>query len=239
MFRWIGRRRQRNNTDDLPNNLVTVLDPSSTASEAYRTLRTNLLYAAVDAPPKVILVSSSESQEGKSTTCANLGVALAQLEKSVLIIDGDLRRPAMHKIFGMNNALGLVNVLVGERDLEDSWQEAVPGLKILTAGSASPNPAELLSSQRYAELLVQAKNEFDFVLIDAPPVGPVSDPAILATHSDGVLLVVDAQSTRKAAIRRSLKEFGTVGARVLGTVMNNVEDAGIGYYGGYMSSGAR
>jgi Mrp family chromosome partitioning ATPase len=128
--------------------LITVLDPADAASEAYRALRTSLLYARVDNPPKVILVTSPGSTEGKSTVCANLGVVLAQAGKRVLIMDCDLRRPVIHRIFGLPNTWGIVNVLVGESNLRDTYQEPVPGMKVLTVGAVPPNPAELLSSQR-------------------------------------------------------------------------------------------
>jgi receptor protein-tyrosine kinase len=139
------------------------------------------------------------------------------------MIDCDLRRPILHKMFGRRNLLGLVNVLAGEYSLQDVWHEPLPGLMLLTVGPIPTNPAELLSSQRLAELLRQAKERFDYVLIDASPIELVSDPAILATLSDGVLLVINAQNTRKEAVRRSIRRLEAVGANVLGTVMNDVK----------------
>jgi capsular exopolysaccharide synthesis family protein len=236
LSRWTGKEQRSGTPDELAESLVSVLDPSSVASEAYRTLRANLLYAFVDRPPQVIVVSSPGSEEGKSTTCANLGVTLAQVDKNVLIVDGDLRNPAMHRIFGVNNVFGLVSVLVGERDLQAAWHEVLPGLRVLTAGPAPPNPAELLNSRRYAELVRRLRGDVDYVLVDTPPMDQVADPAILAIHGDGILLVVDARNTRKGSVRRSMKELEAVGASVLGTVMNNVvEVAGGGSYGGYLS----
>jgi receptor protein-tyrosine kinase len=235
---WKGTEGRRGRTDDLSGNLITVVDPGSMASEAYHTLRTSLLYAVVDRPPQVIVVSSPGSREGKSTTCANLGVVLAQIDKSVLVVDGDLRRPTLHKIFGVKNAFGLVSVLVGERDLQDTWQEVMPGLSLLTAGPMLPNPADLLSSQRCAELVRQLRENFDYVLVDAPPLaGPISDPTILATQGDGILLVVDARNTRKGSVRRSMRELEAVGVDVLGTVMNGVDLVGNNYYGRNWSTG--
>jgi capsular exopolysaccharide synthesis family protein len=233
---WKGKNQGSSRTDDFSGSLVTLLDPASMASEAYRALRTNLLYAFVDNPPQVIVVSSPGAREGKSTTCANLAVTLAQADKSVLVIDGDLRMPVMHKIFRVRNTFGLVNVVVGERILHDTWQELIPGLKVLTIGPAPPNPTELLSSERFAQLLHQLRKDFDYVFVDAPPLaGPMADSAILAAHGDGVLLVVDRQNTQKASVRRSIRELRAVGSNVLGTVMNNAEGtAGNGFRDGYL-----
>lgn len=221
--------------DDISERLVTMSDPMGLASEAYRTIRTNLLYSFADLPLQVVVMTSPGPKEGKSTTCANLGVTLAQADKRTLILDCDLRKPVVHKVFGLRNVWGLVNVLAGERDLSGIWHEPMKNLKVVTVGPVPPNPAELLGSRRFAELIEQVRKDFDYVLIDAPPVELVSDPAILATQSDGVLLVLDAQKTRKGAVRRSMRGLEAVGANVLGTVMNNVKGgkAGYYYYGGY------
>lgn len=220
----LKKRAQREaGSDDFSERLVMLSDPLGASSEAYRALRTSLLYALADTPPKVVLVTSPGAMEGKSTTCANLGVALAQAEKKVLMMDCDFRRPTMHKIFGLRNIRGLVNVLVGERDLQEVLQEPLPGLKVASAGSVPPNPAELLGSKRFAELVHRVRGEFDFVLMDAPPTELVSDPTIIATQGDGVLLVIDSRSTRKGAVRKAVRRLEAVGANVLGTVMNNVK----------------
>jgi receptor protein-tyrosine kinase len=203
----------------------------SVAAEAYRTLRANLIYALVDNPPKVIVLTSPGPQEGKSTTCANLGIVLAQADKRTLIIDCDLRKPVVHKVFGMRNIHGVVDVLAEQRRVEEIWQEPLLGLMVLPVGPLPPNPAELLSSRRFADFLAGVRQQFDYVLIDAPPIGLVSDPAVLATQGDGVLLVLDAQKTRKAALRESMRSLEAVGANVLGTVMNNIKKGKGGYYG--------
>lgn len=228
---WTAEKDDR--WEDLSDRLVTTLDPMGVAAESYRTLRTNLLYALVDDPPKVIVLTSPNPKEGKSTTCANLGVVLAQADKRTLIVDCDLRKPIVHRVFGLRNLRGIVDVLVGQRTLEEVWQEPHPGLKVVPVGPLPPNPAELLGSRRFAEFLANVRESFDYVLIDAPPVGLVSDPAILASQGDGVLLVLDAQNTRKGAVRESMRGLEAVGARVLGTVMNNVKKGRGGYYYGY------
>jgi capsular exopolysaccharide synthesis family protein len=228
----MGRGREEKEARNLSGHLVTLLDPTDVASEAYRTLRTNLLYAFVDDPPKVIVFTSPGRREGKSITCANLGVVLAQAGRSALIVDCDLRKPAMHQVFGLDNSRGLITVLVKEGSLQDTWHEPIEGLKVLTVGPAPPNPAEVLSTQRFAELVGQVREEFDYVLLDGPPVGPVSDSAILSVHADGALLVVDAQNTRKVAVRQSVRSLEAVGANVLGVVMNKAQAFGTNeYYG--------
>lgn len=221
---------EQENGDPAPECLATILDPSGLASEAYRTLRTNLLYSVVDDPPRVIMATSPGPMEGKSTTCANLGVVLAQADKTTLIIDGDLRRPSIHKIFGLRNLHGVANVLAGEHDLSEVWGEPLPKLRVVPTGPIPPNPAELLSSNRFAELIDKARQQFDYVLIDSPPVELVSDPLILATHTDGVLLILDSQRTRKGSLRKAVHNLNAVGASVLGTVMNNVKTTRGGYY---------
>ena len=209
-------------TNELSGHLATVGEPAGAASECYRGLRTNLLYSSVDDPPKVIVFTSPGPKEGKSTTCANLGVVLAQAEKSTLIVDCDLRKPAIHEFFGLRNVCGVVNVLAGEYKLQEVWKEPLPGLKVVCAGPVPPNPAELLTSGHLSDFLASAREEFDYVLVDAPPVGLISDPAILATQGDGVLLLVDAQNTRKVSVRQAMRSLEAVGANVLGTVVNNV-----------------
>jgi capsular exopolysaccharide synthesis family protein len=228
------KRRREPATDDLSGSLITVADPHGAASEDYRSLRTSLLYSLVDTPPKVVVVTSPGPSEGKSTTCANLGVVLAQVDKQTLIVDCDMRKPAMHRIFGLRNLRGLVNVLAGEHDLHEVCQETLPGLKVITTGSLPPNPAELLSSRRFMELLNQAREEFDYVLLDVPPIEIVSDPVIAATQADGVLFAIDAQNTRKGSVRRAIRTLEGVGANVLGTVMNNVKASKGGYYYRYV-----
>src|SRR5215208_3062946 len=157
--RWL-RREEARTTESLPaeelaaeelaSRLVTVVEPMSVASEAYRTLRTNLIYSVVDTPPKVIVLTSPGPAEGKSTTCANLGVVLSQAGKEVLIVDCDFRKPVMHKFFGMRNFQGVVDFLVGERRLEDVVKEPAEGLRVVPVGPIPPNPTEILGTQRFA-----------------------------------------------------------------------------------------
>jgi capsular exopolysaccharide synthesis family protein len=239
---WLRRRtearwaQRESKTRDLIEPLITVLNPDSTVAEAYRTLRTNLLHAVVDSPPKVIVITSSGAREGKTSICANLAMALTQVGKSTLIVDCDLRQPDLHRYFGLRNGWGLVDVLVGEYSRQEVWKEPANLLKVIPVGSIPPNPVELLDSQRFAEFLADVRKEFDYVLLDTPPVRACSDPIILAMHGDGVLLVLDAQTTRKMSIRQSLRSLAAVDANVIGTVMNNVKGIKDEYYAyGYSS----
>lgn len=226
----IQKRAQKDTAYAHSERLVTLLNPVGMVSEAYRSLRTSLLYAVTDEPPKVILITSPGSADGKSTTCANLAVVLAQVGKQVLVIDGDLREPSLHTIFGVPNVSGLVNVLSGEYILDVCTAEPLPGLNVLSTGPLPPNPAEVLSTSRFAELIGQASRLFDYVLIDSPPTGLVSDPMVIATQADAVLLVLDSKGTSKGSLRKAVRNLEAVGANVLGTVMNKAPRAGTGRY---------
>jgi capsular exopolysaccharide synthesis family protein len=227
------KQAQKDKVGTLSENLVTLLDPAAVASEAYRSLRTSLLYAVADAPPTVLLITSPGSADGKTTTCANLAVALAQAGKETLVIDGDLRDPSLHRVFGVPNINGVVNVLSDEHSLSEVCTEPFPGLKILSAGPIPPNPAELLSSGRFAQLIAQARRLFDYVLIDSPPTELVSDPMIIATKADAVLLVLDSRATSKGSLRNAMRKLEAIGANVLGTVMNRAPKPETGRYDYY------
>lgn len=218
--------------------MVPVRDANGAVSEAYRMLRTNLLYAHIDSPPKVVAVTSAGPREGKSTTCANLGVSLAQAGKRVLILDCDLRKPSLHELFELRGEAGVIDVLAGESAIEGVWYEPVGDLKVVPVGHVPPNATEIMNSWRFAELLGWARGEFDYVLLDTPPVRLVSDAAVLAKHGDGVLLVLDAKTASKKSLRQAMKVLKGVGANVIGTVLNKVKISkrdsygyGSGYYG--------
>ena len=228
---WYPRQAHKDEIDALSGQLVTVFDPDGAASEAYRSLRTTLLYAVADTPPTVILVTSPGLMDGKSTTCANLAVVLAQAGKETLVIDGDLHRPSLHKIFGVPNVSGMVDVLSGEYDLSEMCTEPLAGLKVLPAGPLPPNPAELLISGRLASLVGQARQLFDFVLIDSPPTELVSDPMIIATQADAVMLVLDSEETSKVSMHRAVHDLEAVGANVVGSIMNKAPKTETRRYG--------
>jgi capsular exopolysaccharide synthesis family protein len=221
----LRRQAKKDKDGNRSKSLVTVLDPAGAASEAYRSLRTNLVYAVADAPPTVILITSPAPSDGKSATCANLAVVLAQAGKKILMMDGDLRDPSLHKIFSVPNVYGVVDVLFGERSLSEVCEEPVPGLKIVPTGPIPPNPTEVLSSGRFAELVGQTRRLFDYVLIDSPPTESVTDPMIIATQADAVLLVLNSEGTSKPLLRKAVRNLEAVGANVLGTVMNRAPNS--------------
>lgn len=233
--------RGKRDKQRLADELVTVHVPLDIASESYRMLRTNLFYSLIDDPPKVIVLTSSNPREGKSTTCANLGVMLAQAGRNTLLLDCDLRRPVQHKLFGIDSSPGLLDVISGARSLSTVWDEPLDGLKVVPAGYTPPNPSEILSSRRFTEFLIRVRQEFDYVLLDTPPVRLVSDSAIVSKHGDGVLLILDAQETSKRSLRQAMNVLEGVGANVIGTVMNKAkiskEDSKHGYISRYYGAG--
>lgn len=218
--------------DDFSRRLATLDDPAGGASEAYRTLRASLLRILKMSTPAVVVLTSPGPSEGKSTTCANLGVALAQAGHKTLIMDCDLRGPLLHKVFGLSNSYGLVDVLANRHDLQDLLREPpLANLNVVTAGPIPPNPTELLGSRRFSEVVREARERFDYVLLDSPQLlaagpssmGPFADPLELDSRADGVLLVLDAQGTSKDALRKALRTLESAGSNVFGLVVNNVE----------------
>ena len=211
--------------------IISLSNPKSPEAEAYRTLRTNLQFSTVDHELQTLLVTSPNAVEGKTTTVCNLAVSFAQIGKKVLIIDGDLRRPRLHTYLGLSNTVGISNVLTQNLPVQEAMKESMLDIQVLTCGPTPPNPAELLNSNRLKELLNQLKQHFDIILIDTPPVGVVTDAAILSTLVDGTLMVVASHQTESDQAVRAMKLLQTVGAKVLGTVLTKVPADRKGYYG--------
>ena len=211
--------------DNISESLVTVMDPSGVAAAAYHHMRANLFHKLAGTSSRVFLITSPGFGEGKSSVCANLGVVLAQAGKNTLVLDCDLRRPTTHEIFGLRNTHGMVDVLLGERKLEEVCQQPFPtlDLKVLTVGPLPPNPAAVLGSQNLSKLLDDVRGQFDCVLVDSSPANVASDVTVLAAQADGVLLVLDAQSSRKADVWEAMRILAAVGANIIGTVMNNAK----------------
>lgn len=212
--------------------LVTQSRPQSQMAESYRALRTSLLLTTLGAPPKIILVTSALPQEGKTTTSINCAIALAQKGGRVLLMDADLRRPSIHKTFGMPPKAGLSNVLTGNASLEEAVARAplVPGLFVLPAGPLPPNPAELLASQNIREMLDQLRSQYDHIVIDTPPTLSVTDAVVLSQKADALVLVIRAGQTTKQALRRSRDLLLQVNARVAGVLLNAVNLHSPDYY---------
>lgn len=214
--------------------LVAHLDPKSPAAEAYRTLRTSIQFAGLDHKCRTVVVTSSSPGEGKSTTVANFGVVTAQAGSRVCVVDSDLRRPTLHRIFGLSNSRGLTTALLEGQPFADIAQPtAIPNLFVLTSGALPPNPAELVGSQRMRECLEAATSDFDLLLLDSPPIVSVADAIALSAVADGVILVVRAGKVPHEVVRRAAGQIEAVHGRILGVLMNSVNLKRDGYYYDY------
>jgi non-specific protein-tyrosine kinase len=208
-----------------PSALVTLNDPASAASEAYRTLRMNLHFASLDLQVRTLLVTSPGPDEGKTTTLANLAVTMAQVDQRVIMVDCDLRRPNLHALFGLGNQQGLTNMVLDDEALTNPPLQAtaVPNLSLLASGVLPPRPADLLGSKRMEVVLDRLLELADYVMLDAPPVMTVTDAVVLATKVDGVLLVASAGATKREHAQAAIERLKKVNARILGTALNNVD----------------
>jgi capsular exopolysaccharide synthesis family protein len=208
-----------------PSTLIAQSRPNSDIAESFRSLRTSILLSSAVKRPNVILFTSPMPQEGKTTTCVNMAIVLAQRGGKVLLVDGDLRRPSIHSIFGIPNRVGLSGVLAGLEDIESAVQRyhSIPNLFILTAGSTPPHPAELLGSERMQQLLERFRTEYDQVILDSSPTNLVTDPAVLSPSTDAVLLVVRAGMTSKSALRHARDQLLQINAPLKGVVVNDAK----------------
>ena len=216
--------------------IISYNDPKSVISEQYRAIRTNIEYSNVDQNTKTILVTSSDKNEGKTTTVSNLAVSFANLNKKVLIIDCDLRNPSIHKMFRLNNIYGLTDILAKDKAVDKCIQETeLENLYVLTAGAIPPNPAEILSSEKMKNLIEDLKNIYDYIFIDTPPIGLVTDAGVLSSFIDGVVLVVKSESVEKKYLEETKKKLDAVDARILGAILNSYksEQKDYNYYSYY------
>ena len=198
--------------------------PRSQAAEMCRAIRTNLLFMSPDKPFRTVVVSSAGPSEGKSTVVINLGMVMAQTGSRVLLMDTDMRRPRLHKAFGVPDDRGVSSLVVGEGTLEGAIKSTdVPNLFVLPCGPLPPNPAELLHTRAFSELLGKLRERFDCVLLDSPPLGPVSDALVLSKQTDGILLVLKAGTTHREQAKRAIRSLRDVKARVIGALLNHVD----------------
>ncbi len=216
--------------------VVSLSDPKAPASEAYRTVRTSIQFLALERPMRTLQVTSPSAQEGKTTTLANLAVALARAGQRVNVVCCDLRRPRIHDFFGLENVTGFTSVLLGKVPLASALQPVPdqPRLSLLSSGPLPPNPSELLSSARTVDVLTSLQAEADIVLVDSPPVLPVTDALVLSGRVDATLLVCVAGATTRKDAARAVELLQQIDAPLVGTILNGITaESGYGYDYGY------
>ena len=215
---------------------ITSLEkPQSNISEAYRTIRTGIEFSNLDKDLKIICITSSKKDEGKTTVLSNLGVSFAKIDKKVLLIDADLRNPSISKMFDTSNTQGLMDILLGKRNIQDCVKKTKQeNLYILTGGTIPPNPAEVLSSKKMSEFIESIRDEYDYIFIDSPPVGVVSDASIISSYSDGVIFVVGANEVDSNLAKIAKERLDSVKANIVGVILNKFKtDTNSEYYNYY------
>jgi capsular exopolysaccharide synthesis family protein len=217
--------------EDPTQGLITVLSPKSPPAEAYRTLRSNIHFAQVDHPAQTFLVTSAGAGEGKTMTTANLAAVFAQAGQEVLLIDTDLRRPSLHRIFNLPSDRGLTNVLVGETTLDDVILDTeVPGLRLVPTGPLPPNPAELLESEQMNRIIARARDVADVVFFDSPPAIVLTDAVILSSKIERVILVAEAGQVTRDAFNEMCRLIANARGTILGVVLNKLRLSAGDYY---------
>jgi len=211
---------------------IVLFDGHSPQGEAFRRLRTNIFMLDHDTSLQTLLVTSAEPREGKSTIVANLAFAIAQFGRTVIVVDGDMRLPTLHRIFDLSNEMGLSSLLKQEATLDEAVQDSsIPGVQVLTSGPLPPNPAELLSSPQMTDLVKQLAQQFDMVLLDAPSLLAVTDATVLTAAVDGVVLIVGRAQARREAVQAACQQLADMKAFPIGMVVNRAEqDGSYNYY---------
>lgn len=213
--------------------LITITDPRSLVSEAYRTLRTNLSFYSLDNPITTLVVTSPSPDEGKSTTIANLAVTMAQSGRKTVVVDCDLRRPSLHTIFDLKAEPGFVNYMLADDMAIPLQVTGIENLKLLACGTKPPNPADMLGAQKVDQLIAKLKEEAEIILFDAPPVVAVTDAVVLGAKVDGVLLVIQAGKTKRDHAERAKDILAKANVRIVGATLTNApkDSAMSDYYG--------
>jgi succinoglycan biosynthesis transport protein ExoP len=227
-----------NGRSDLP--LLVALDPLDPAAEAHRNIRMNLMFMSTEEKPiRTLLFSSPGPSEGKSTTSINFAVMLAQQGERVLLVDADIRRPALHRAMDVLREPGSTNLLVGEAEIREAVRPNVlPNLDVLPSGPFPPNPSELLNSKKMQRLLKEFERTYSHIILDSPPILAVTDSAMLGTHADGMVLVLRSGNTEQRAAERAVDQLRRIGVRIFGAVLNEVASATVeeSYYMQYYYS---
>ncbi|MBN1232064.1 MAG: polysaccharide biosynthesis tyrosine autokinase [Candidatus Coatesbacteria bacterium] len=229
------QRGSKHELSSIEERLVTHYDPKSPTAEAYRSLRTSIMFSRAGKTIKTILITSSGPREGKSTTAANLAITMSQMGSKTLLIDSDLRRPILHSLFGMNKEPGLTNHILGGIPLEESARKtSIDNLFVMPAGTMPPNPSEILSSQIIDDFIDKSTKYFDVLVFDSPPIIAVTDPIVLGLKVDGVCLVVDGYSVKRAIVKRAIDNIMKMNLPILGAIFNKLDfQKRYGYYGYY------
>ncbi|WP_195939352.1 CpsD/CapB family tyrosine-protein kinase [Romboutsia sp. 1001713B170131_170501_G6] len=206
------------------NKIISINNPKSPIAEAYRGIRTSIEFANIDKEIKVITVTSSKQNEGKSTVISNIGVSFANLDKKVLLLEGDLRNPSVHRMVNISNIHGLTDLLLGNKSFGECVHITdVKNLHVLTCGAVPPNPSEMLASKRMKELVEELREYYDYIFIDAPPIGVVTDAGIISSYSDGCVFVVGAKECDVEEVKVSKEILEKLGVNILGCVLNKFE----------------
>ena len=212
------------------NKIISIKNPKSSISESYRGIRTSIEFSNLDKELKVINITSSVQNEGKSTVTANLAVSFANLDKRVLIMEGDLRNPSVHRMFNISNINGLTDILLNNKGFAECVHcTNVKNLHVLTCGSIPPNPSEILSSKKMKEFINEVKEHYDYIFIDTPPIGIVTDARIISNYSDGCVFVVGSKQCDIEMAKIAKQRLEGVGANIIGAVLNKFEAGGNSY----------
>ncbi len=198
--------------------------------EAYKNIRTNIIALMAKKNSQVLAISSPNAAEGKSTTALNIAITISQLEKKVLIIDADAHRPSIHKKLKIENELGILNLIVSNAELNDVIHSHNDYLDVITCGTNTTKPSELLNSEKFDELLKEFKEKYDFIIIDTPPINPVSDALVIAQKVDAIILVVRAASTTHDAFKKAMKSLNVLDLKIDGVIINGSDPRPKGYY---------
>ncbi|MFJ5713875.1 CpsD/CapB family tyrosine-protein kinase [Neobacillus sp. NPDC093127] len=226
--------RKLKNKEKRSVNLIAQYNPKSPITEQYRLIRNNLHFSSVDKEIKTIVVTSPEPADGKTTTAANLAIVLAQQGKQVLLVDADLRKPSVHYTFNVSNIDGLTSILTRVIDIETAITKTyVPNLDLLTSGPVPPNPSELLGSKTMEQIIKELKEAYEYIVFDTPPLLVVTDAQIMASKSDGVVMVVASGKTKKDRGIKAKELLEKANSQLLGVVVNGVDSKKDSYYGQY------